>query len=84
VPDALALLVARLSAKNPADRPQSAREILGLLDRIELSGEWSEDRLRAWWDTVDPPPTIALKTAPPSLRVTEESARRELSGKRPV
>jgi serine/threonine-protein kinase len=64
VPSALETLLARLLAKSPKDRPQSAREVLRLLEQIEVSGEWDEEQLREWWSTVDPPPKGAADTLP--------------------
>jgi len=40
VPPALAALVMKCLAKNPADRPQTADEIVRALDRVDLSGDW--------------------------------------------
>jgi serine/threonine-protein kinase len=40
VPPALAALVMRCLAKNPADRPQTAEELVRALDRVDLSGDW--------------------------------------------
>ena len=40
VPPALAALVMKCLAKNPADRPQTADEIVRTLERIDLSGDW--------------------------------------------
>ncbi len=41
VPSALAALVMKCLAKNPADRPQTADEIVRALERVDLSGERS-------------------------------------------
>ncbi|MBP7777155.1 MAG: serine/threonine protein kinase [Acidobacteria bacterium] len=62
VPGALEALLTCLLAKSPTDRPQSAREVLRLLDQIEVSGEWDEGQLRDWWSTVAPPPTSSPRT----------------------
>jgi len=40
VPPALAALVMKCLAKNPADRPQTADEIVRALERVDLSGDW--------------------------------------------
>jgi serine/threonine-protein kinase len=49
IPDALDRLVMQCLAKDPAERPQSATELLHRLDRIALPNPWSEDRAREWW-----------------------------------
>ena len=40
LPPALAALVMRCLAKNPADRPQTADELARALERLDLSGDW--------------------------------------------
>jgi serine/threonine-protein kinase len=40
VPPALASLVMQCLAKNPAERPQTADEIVRALERVDLSGDW--------------------------------------------
>jgi serine/threonine-protein kinase len=40
VPPALSALVMRCLAKNPAERPQTADELVRALERIDLSGDW--------------------------------------------
>ena len=39
-PPALVTLVMKCLAKNPADRPQTADEVVRALERIDLSGDW--------------------------------------------
>jgi serine/threonine-protein kinase len=46
VPAALAALVQRCLAKPPEERP-SARELIALLDGLELP--WSDEQARRWW-----------------------------------
>ena len=36
-------------AKRPAERPQSTREIVALLDRSPLAGAWTHDDADAFW-----------------------------------
>ncbi len=49
IPPALDDLVLSCLAKEPADRPQSARELSLRLAEVEGGSAWTEDRARAWW-----------------------------------
>lgn len=49
IPAALEDIVMWCLQKQPADRPQTARELLARLDSIELDETWSTDRSDAWW-----------------------------------
>ena len=51
IPPALDQLVLACLAKDPAARPQSARELSGRLAGIEGLGVWTEDHAREWWTT---------------------------------
>jgi eukaryotic-like serine/threonine-protein kinase len=65
IPASLDRLVLSCLAKDPAQRPQSVRELARRLDEIEGAGAWTEERAREWWvryrptqterDTVDAP-----------------------------
>ncbi len=52
VPTGLDELILDCLAKDPADRPQSARELLKRLSAIPGMDEWSEERARDWWEKV--------------------------------
>jgi eukaryotic-like serine/threonine-protein kinase len=41
-------------AKDPADRPQSARELSLRLAELEGASAWTQDRAREWWVTHQP------------------------------
>jgi serine/threonine-protein kinase len=46
-------------AKDPADRPQSARELSRRLADLDGAGDWTEDRARAWWTLHEPATSVA-------------------------
>jgi serine/threonine-protein kinase len=54
IPPALDDLVMTCLAKNPADRPQTARELVHRLDCVPLANVWSEQRAREWWEQHQP------------------------------
>lgn len=49
IPAALDDLVLSCLAKDPAERPQSARELSRRLAEVECTSAWTEDRARDWW-----------------------------------
>jgi serine/threonine-protein kinase len=49
IPKALDDLVLSCLAKDPANRPQSARELSLRLAEVEGAGAWTQDRAREWW-----------------------------------
>jgi len=51
IPQALDDLVLSCLAKDPAQRPQSARELSLRLAEVEGSSAWTQDRAREWWAT---------------------------------
>jgi serine/threonine-protein kinase len=51
IPAALNELVLSCLAKDPAQRPQSARELSLRLAELEVASPWTEDRAREWWAT---------------------------------
>jgi plasmid stabilization system protein ParE len=51
IPAALDQLVLSCLAKDPAERPQSARELSRRLAEIEGAEAWTQDRAREWWAT---------------------------------
>jgi eukaryotic-like serine/threonine-protein kinase len=54
VPAALDDLIMSCLAKRPADRPQTARELVRRLDAVPLASHWTEQRARAWWAQHEP------------------------------
>ncbi|MGH7497334.1 MAG: protein kinase domain-containing protein [Gemmatimonadales bacterium] len=46
---ALDRLVLSCLAKDPAERPQSARELLRRLGEADCPGAWTDERAREWW-----------------------------------
>jgi eukaryotic-like serine/threonine-protein kinase len=51
IPRALDDLVLSCLAKDPADRPQSARELSLRLAAVEGANVWTQERARDWWVT---------------------------------
>jgi serine/threonine-protein kinase len=51
IPPALDRLVLSCLAKDPADRPQSAKELSLRLAEVEGANAWTQDRARDWWVT---------------------------------
>ena len=54
IPPALDRLVMACLAKDPAERPQSAKELSRRLAEIGGVEPWTDERARAWWDAHEP------------------------------
>jgi eukaryotic-like serine/threonine-protein kinase len=54
IPSALEDLVLSCLAKDPAERPQSARELSLGLAKLEGANAWTQDRARTWWEAHQP------------------------------
>ena len=59
IPDALDRLVLSCLAKDPSDRPQSAKELSRRLGDVRCLATWSDERAREWWATHEPAATDA-------------------------
>jgi len=53
IPKELDAIVLACLAKNPSDRPQTARELARRLQAVPV-GEWTQQQARAWWDAHRP------------------------------
>jgi serine/threonine-protein kinase len=54
IPAALEQLVMSCLAKDPAHRPQSARELSRRLAELDGAGDWTQERAKAWWEMHEP------------------------------
>jgi eukaryotic-like serine/threonine-protein kinase len=54
IPKELDAIVLACLAKNPADRPQTARELARRLEAVPVTGEWTPELARTWWETHQP------------------------------
>ena len=61
IPAELEDLIMSCLAKDPAQRPQSARELSSRLAQLEGADAWTEDRARDWWVTHAPATPVAQR-----------------------
>ena len=54
IPKELDAVVLACLAKDPSDRPQTARELARRLEAVPVGEEWTPELARAWWDTHQP------------------------------
>jgi len=54
IPAALEQVVLACLAKDPAHRPQTARELSRRLEEADAPAPWSEARAREWWTVNEP------------------------------
>jgi len=57
IPESLDRIVMACLAKNPAERPQTARELSSRLAAIDIGNTWTEVRARNWWAVHQPTPS---------------------------
>jgi hypothetical protein len=71
IPRALDELVLSCLAKDPANRPQSARELSNRLAEVEGASAWTQDRAREWWVTHQPAPEASYSKTDHSQRSSQ-------------
>ena len=49
IPAVLEQIVMACLAKDPVDRPQSARELSRRLSEVDIASDWTAERARDWW-----------------------------------
>lgn len=54
IPPSLDQVVLSCLAKDPAHRPQSAKELSRRLAELDIENSWTDERRRAWWETHRP------------------------------
>jgi serine/threonine-protein kinase len=54
IPQELDAVVLACLAKDPAGRPQTARDLARRLDAVPMAGAWTPELARAWWDAHQP------------------------------
>ena len=64
IPAALDQLVLSCLAKDPAERPQTARELSRRLAAVEGVSAWTDDRAPDWWLSYKPATTNRLQSVP--------------------
>ncbi len=82
VPAALEALVLALLAKDPGQRPGSARDLAAALRAIPEHAEWTEEEAEAWWRRFDclRDTEMARHVAPPPTTLTVDLSRHEVTG----
>ena len=56
--------------KNPADRPQDARQLLNRINALNLAGNWSSAAAESWWQEQLPKLAAPLREEVPSARLS--------------
>ena len=59
IPDALDRLVLRCLAKDPDDRPPSAKALARELSQVPGLSAWTQERAREWWGAIEPATEVA-------------------------
>ncbi len=70
IPEALDRLVLSCLAKDPNERPQTAKELSRRLAEVDGADAWDEERAREWWERHQP-----ARTQPPGGTPNEAVAR---------
>ena len=75
IPDDLERIVLRCLRKAPADRPQSAKDLLDELTACSVAGEWTDADARAAWTSFgeQPRPSATAVTGDGDMQKTEVS-----------
>ena len=83
VPRALDDLVLSCLAKDPAHRPQSARELSRRLAEVEGASAWTQERAREWWTTHQPAGESGTPVPPQASNASSAAAPRRTSSPPP-
>jgi serine/threonine protein kinase len=64
IPAAVDSLILSCLAKDPAQRPQSAKGLARQLAGLECARDWTDERAREWWNRHQPRPARTAAAAP--------------------
>jgi eukaryotic-like serine/threonine-protein kinase len=70
LPAAIDALVLDCLRKNPAERPQDARELLNRINAQKLAGAWSNEEAESWWRDRLPKLAAPLPEEAPTARLS--------------